>query len=60
MKKVVEKRVFRFDRATRNTYRFVESVLESEESFFTGPMYVQQSVFEGKRPNKIMVTVEVE
>jgi len=48
-----------FERATKNTYRFAEAVAPAG-SMIIGTLYMQKSVFEGKQPGKIKVTIEWE
>ena len=60
MDKILDQRRFVFERATKNTYRFMED--EDEDEFghaAVGPLYVQKWVFDHKEPREIRVTIEV-
>ena len=46
---------FKFDRATKNTFRFQE--VAEPDSEVIGSLYVKKDVFEGKQPTS--VTLEV-
>ncbi|MEM3192778.1 MAG: hypothetical protein QW292_12010 [Candidatus Parvarchaeota archaeon] len=48
---------FDFERATKNTYRFQE---KGPGNPVIGTLYVQKSLFEGKEPKSLKVTVEWE
>ncbi|MGC8609454.1 MAG: hypothetical protein ACP5UV_06250 [Thermoplasmata archaeon] len=48
---------FEFERATKNTFRFQE---KNSENPSIGTLYVQKSVFDGKEPAKVKVTLEWE
>lgn len=48
---------FEFERATKNTFRFQEKVSGNP---VIGTLYVQKSLFEGKEPKSLRVTVEWE
>jgi hypothetical protein len=49
-----------FERATKNTYRFMEDVKDSTSTPVIGTLYVQKTVFASKTPQKIKVTIESE
>ena len=44
---------FKFERATKNTYRFQE---KSSGTPIIGTLYIQKSVFGSKEPKKVKVT----
>ncbi|MEM0135201.1 MAG: hypothetical protein QXU18_08270 [Thermoplasmatales archaeon] len=54
LKKEIE---FEFERATKNTFRFQE---RASGNPVIGTLYVQKSLFEGKEPKSLKVTVEWE
>lgn len=47
---------FAFERETKRTYRFQE-VTDGGEALI-GTLYIQQSAFDGKKPEKVTVTVK--
>jgi hypothetical protein len=47
-----------FERATKNTYRFMEDVKDQSSTPIVGTLYVQKSVFAGEAPQKIRVIIE--
>jgi len=49
-----------FEKATKNTFRFMEDVKDKSSTPVIGTLYVQKSVFAGKTPLKIKVTIESE
>jgi hypothetical protein len=51
-------RTFKFDRATKNTFRFDE-VETPGELFIIGTLYVQRFAFNGSQPGNIKVTLEL-
>ncbi|MEM3291013.1 MAG: hypothetical protein QW046_05805 [Candidatus Micrarchaeaceae archaeon] len=54
LKKEIE---FEFERATKNTFRFQERASGNPD---IGTLYVQKSLFEGKEPKSLKLTVEWE
>lgn len=46
-----------FERPTKRTFRFKEEAPEGEE--LVGTLYVKKSVFDGKEPKSIKVSIEV-
>lgn len=49
-----------FEKATKNTFRFMEDVKDKSSTPVIGTLYVQKTVFAGKTPLKIKVTIESE
>jgi hypothetical protein len=47
-----------FERATKNTYRFMEDVKDQSSTPIVGTLYVQKNVFAGEAPQKIRVIIE--
>ena len=55
--KVKITRAFKFERATKNTYRFAEEEVPGEAPV-VGTLYIQRFAFDGTEPGTISVTVE--
>ncbi len=49
---------FKFERATKNTFRFME--VAPEDSQVVGTLYVQKSAFGGKQPAALDVAIKWE
>lgn len=47
-----------FEKATKNTFRFMEDVKDSTSTPIIGTLYVQKKAFGGKMPQKISVSIE--
>ena len=58
-KKTSFTRTFKFERATKNTYRFSEEEVSGEAPVI-GTLYIQRFVFDGTEPGTITVTVKQE
>jgi len=49
-----------FERATKNTFRFMEDLKDPTSTPVIGTLYVQKVAFAGKTPQKIKVIIESE
>jgi hypothetical protein len=49
-----------FEKATKNTFRFMENIKDSTSTPVIGTLYVQKTAFAGKIPQKIRVIIEYE
>lgn len=58
-KKALFTKKFKFERATKNTYRFSEEEVPGEAPVI-GTLYIQRFVFDGTQPGSITVTVAQE
>ncbi len=48
----------KFEKATKNTFRFMEVTKDEAATPIIGTLYVQKSAFEGKTPDMIKVEIE--
>jgi hypothetical protein len=49
-----------FERATKNTFRFMEDLKDPTSTPISGTLYGQKAAFAGKSPQKIKVIIESE
>ncbi len=50
----------KFEKATKNTFRFMEETKDESVTPIIGTLYVQKSAFQGKTPESIKVSIEWE
>ena len=50
----------KFEKATKNTFRFNEETKDPSGTPIIGTLYVQKSAFQGKTPQDIKVNIEWE
>ncbi len=50
----------KFEKETKNTFRFMEETKDLSATPIIGTLYVQKSAFQGKTPQAIKVSIEWE